>query len=369
MPGRDRARFQWLRQLMEFQKDVADPDEFLDGVKVDLFSDEVYAFTPRGDLKVFPRGSTPVDFAYTVHSEIGRRCSGARINGVIAPLDYRLRNGDTVEIITSNSQEPSRDWLSFVQTSRARTRIRAHIRDEEHQRSLQLGRELLERQMHKRDLSYQRLVKSGEIDRAVKHFRLSNPDELLAQIGFGKLGAAEVVDALLAEANPAAERALKPGLIEKTVRKVTRADDKAGIVIGDVEESLVRFAKCCSPLPGDAVTGWITRGRGVTVHRRGCKRALELEPERRIECRWSSASNVRLPVTLRVVTADRPGILAHLSRSFNDGGVNIAEANCKASVNGRSLNTFQFLINDVAKLRNLMRSLQKIDGVYEVERL
>ena len=222
--------------------------------------------------------------------------------------------------------------------------------------------------MHKRDLSYQRLVKSGAIDRVVQHFHLANADELLAQIGFGKLSAGETVDAILADANPEAERALKPGLIEKTVRKVTRADTN-GIVIGDVEEALVRFAKCCSPLPGDAVTGWITRGRGVSVHRRGCKRALELEPERRIECRWSRVSKVRLPVTLRIVTADRPGILAHLSRSFNDGGVNIAEANCKASVNGRSLNTFQFLIDDVTKLRTLMRSLSKIDGVYEVERL
>jgi GTP pyrophosphokinase len=368
LPGRDRERFQWLRQLMEFQKDVVDPEEFLDGVKVDLFSDEVYAFTPRGDLKVFPRGATPVDFAYAVHSEVGLHCSGARVNGVIAPLDYRLHNGDTVEIITANAQKPSRDWLAFARTARARSRIRAHVRDEEHQHSVHLGRDLLERTMHKRDLSYQRLVKSGEIDRAVRNFHASSTDELLAQIGFGKLSAGEVVDAILASANPEAERALKPGLLEKTVRRVTRADSQ-GIVIGDVEEALVRFAKCCSPLPGDAVTGWITRGRGVTVHRRGCKRALELEPERRIECRWSRGSNVRLPVTLRIVTADRPGILAHLSRSFNDGGVNISEANCKASVNGRSLNTFQFLINDVGKLRILMRSLSKIEGVYEVERL
>ncbi len=368
LPAHDLARFQWLRQLMEYQEDVSDPEEFFDGVKIGLFSEEVYAFTPRGDVKVFPRGSTPVDFAYAIHSKVGQHCSGARVNGVIAPLDYKLHNGDTVEILTSTSQEPSRDWLGFARTARARNQVRSHIRDEEHRHSLQLGRDLLERQMHKRDLSYQRLVKSGEIEHAVKHFHLANADDLLAQIGFGKLEAADAVDAILAAAQPGAEHALKPGLLEKTVRKITRAD-ASGVIIGDAEEALVRFAKCCSPLPGDAVTGWITRGRGMTVHRRGCKRALELEPERRIECRWARASKIRLPVTLRVITADRPGILALLSRSFNDGGVHISEANCKASVNGRSHNTFQFVIEDVTKLRTLMRGLSKIDGVYEVERL
>jgi GTP pyrophosphokinase len=367
----DAALFRWLRELMEYQKEVRDPEEFFDGVKVDLFADEVFVFTPKGDVRVFPRGSTPIDFAYAIHSEIGDHCSGARVNGALVPLRYKLHSGDTVEILTSPSQRPSKDWLSFVQTARARVRIRGQIRGDERQRSLQLGRDLLERQLHKRDLSFQRLLKSGEIERVSKNLHTANADELYMQIGFGHVSPTQVVEALFPPESPEtekAEKALKPGLLEKTVRRVTGRDDE-GITIGGVHDVLVRFAKCCSPLPGDPVTGWITRGRGVTVHRRGCKRALDLEPERRVDCKWSKSAKLELPVTLRIVTADRTGILASLSRQFNDSGVNITEATCRASVEGRALNTFQFHVDDVSKLRALMRQLSKIDGVYEVDRL
>jgi GTP diphosphokinase / guanosine-3',5'-bis(diphosphate) 3'-diphosphatase len=364
----DAKKFQWLRQLMEYQNEVKDPEEFFDGVKVDLFSDEVYVFTPKGDVRVFPRGSTPVDFAYSIHSEIGDHCAGARVNGAIAPLGYKLRNGDTVEILSSPNQHPSKDWLTFVQSARARARIRSYVRDEERKRSVKLGRDLFERQMQKRDLSYSRLVKSGGVDSAVKRFRVRDADELFAQIGYGRVGAVQALDAVVPTEDAEAQDALRPSLLEKTMRRVTRRDHNEGIVIGDMDDALVRFAKCCSPLPGDPVTGWITRGRGVTVHRRGCERALELEPERRIECKWAKSSKVDLPVMLRIVTADRPGILASLSRQFNEDGVNITEATCRASVNGRALNTFQFNIDDVQKLRALIRHLLKVDGVYEVER-
>jgi GTP pyrophosphokinase len=233
---------------------------------------------------------------------------------------------------------------------------------------VKLGRDLLERQMQKRDLSYTRLIKGGGIDKAVKKFRVKDTDELFAQIGYGRLSATQALEAVMPAEDPQAQESLRPSLLEKTVRKVTRRNEKEGIVIGDVDDALVRFAKCCNPLQGDPITGWITRGRGVTVHRRGCERALELETERRVECHWAKSSKVELPVMLRIVTADRPGILASLSRQFNEDGVNITEATCRASVNGRSLNTFQFNINDVAKLRSLMRHLSKVEGVYEVER-
>jgi GTP pyrophosphokinase len=363
----DAKKFQWLRQLMEYQNEVKDPEEFFDGVKVDLFSDEVYVFTPKGDVRVFPRGSTPVDFAYSIHSEIGDHCAGARVNGAIAPLGYKLRNGDTVDILTSPNQHPSKDWLTFVQSARARARIRTFVRDEERKRSVKLGRDLFERQMQKRDLSYARLVKNGGVETAVKRFRVHDADELFAHIGYGRVGAVQALDAVVPAEDAEAQDALRPSLLEKTMRRVRR-DSTEGIVIGDMDDALVRFAKCCSPLPGDPVTGWITRGRGVTVHRRGCERALELEPERRIECQWAKSSKVDLPVMLRIVTADRPGILASLSRQFNEDGVNIVEATCRASVNGRALNTFQFNIDDVQKLRALIRHLSKVDGVYEVER-
>jgi len=365
----DAARFRWLGELMEYQREVKDPEEFFDGVKVDLFADEVFVFTPKGDVRRFPRGSTPIDFAYAIHSEIGDHCSGARVNGAIVPLRHKLHNGDTVEILTSQSQRPSKDWLAFVQTARARVRIRAEIRNEERQRSVHLGHDLLERHLHKRDLSYQRLLKSGDLERAATALHAANVEDLCQQIGYGHVSPQQVADVIIPPERPDVDKALRPSLLEKTVRKVTGKDGDAGVVIGGINDVLVRFAKCCSPVPGDPVAGFITRGRGVTVHRRGCKRALELEPERRIDCSWARDAKLHLPATLRIVTADRPGILASLSRQFNDSGVNIEEATIRPSNEGRSVNTFQFHVDDAGKVRALVRKLSKIEGVYEVDRV
>jgi guanosine-3',5'-bis(diphosphate) 3'-pyrophosphohydrolase len=363
---KDAARFAWLRQLMEFQQDVADPAEFLDSVKVDLFADEVYVFTPKGQLKVFPRGATPIDFAYSVHSEVGDHCAGARVNGAIVPLRYSLHNGDTVEIITSPQQHPNKDWLDFVTTGRARSRVRAFIRTEERRRSIKLGRDLVERAFHKKDMSFSRFQKSGEAERVATHFKVGAPEELFAAVGYGRIAAQEVYDAAMEDESNAAS--LKPGFIERTVRKVTGSSSAGGIRIDDVDDVLVRFAQCCQPLPGDAITGWITRGRGVTVHRRACPKAMELDPERRIDVAWSEAIKIARPVALKVTTADRPGILANVSAAFTEAGVNIQEANCRVGTDGQAVNLFQFLVDDASRLQTLMRRIQGVDGVYSVER-
>jgi GTP pyrophosphokinase len=364
--AKDAARFAWLRQLMEFQKEVKDPAEFLESVKVDLFSDEVYVFTPKGHLKVFPRGATPVDFAYAIHSEIGDHCAGARVNGAIVPLRYTLRNGDIVEIITSPQQHPSKDWLEFVATGRARSRIRAYIRAEERRRSIKLGKDLVERAFHKRDMSFARFRKSGEADRLAEHFKVSSADELFAAVGYGRVSADDVYEAAVQKAK--APETFRPGFIERAVRKVTGGSNSSGIRIEDVDQVLVRFAQCCNPLPGDAITGWITRGRGVTVHRRGCSKAMELDPERRIDVAWSDSVKIARPVALRVTTADRPGILANVSAAFTEAGVNIQEANCRVGPDGQAVNLFQFLVDDAGRLQSLMRKIQGVDGVYSVER-
>ncbi|MFK7989823.1 MAG: bifunctional (p)ppGpp synthetase/guanosine-3',5'-bis(diphosphate) 3'-pyrophosphohydrolase [Sandaracinaceae bacterium] len=366
LDAKDAAQFAWLRQLMEFQKDVADPAEFLDSVKVDLFSDEVYVFTPRGALKVFPRGATPVDFAYAIHSEVGEHCAGARVNGAIVPLRYQLHNGDTVEIITSPQQAPVKDWLEFVATGRARSRIRAHVRDEERKGAVKLGRELVEREFHQHDHSFSRWLKKGDDVGVVSEtFKADSVDALFALVGYGKASAEDVYDAAV----PSAEtgQSLRPSFFEKTVRRVT-GKDGGGIRIDDVDDVLVRFAKCCNPLPGDNITGWITRGRGVTIHRRECEKAMEQAKERRIDVSWSDAVKVDRPVALRIATADRPGILANVSAAFTESGVNIQEANCRVGEDGSAVNLFQFTVNDVAKLRALMRRINQIDGVYDVQR-
>jgi len=370
LDAKDAARFAWLRQLMEFQQDVSDPAEFLDSVKVDLFPDEVYVFTPKGDVKTFPRGSTPLDFAYAIHSEVGSHCVGARINGAMVPLRYKLHNGDVVEILTNNSQHPNKDWLDFVATGKARSRIRAYIRSEERKRGMKIGRDLLEREMRKSDLSMSRFLKSDN-KKVYDRFRVGNADELFAQIGYGKVQPTQVVDVVAPKEDPKARESLKPGIIERTVNRV-RKEPSGGILIDGMDDVMVRFAKCCNPLPGDAVTGWITRGRGVTIHRRGCHKAMELDPERRVDVSWGTNNKNRkmeLPVAMRVTTADKPGILANVSSAFTANGVNITEANCRTSADGRAVNVFQFTLGDVGKLKALMRNIQRIDGVIDVERV
>lgn len=364
---KDAARFVWLRQLMEFQKDVADPEEFYESVKVDLFPEDVYVFTPKGDVKTFPRGATPVDFAYAVHSEVGHRCAGARVNGAIVPLRHKLQNGDVVDIITNQKHHPSKDWLEFVATSRARSRIRAYLRIEERRQAIKLGRELLEKEMRRRNLSLSRFWKSNRAKEVLKRFRTQTEEELYARIGFGKLELRSVMEAI----EPSEEKeldSLRPGFLERTVQRVARPNDTSGIRIQGMDNMLVRFAKCCNPVPGDPVTGWITRGRGVSVHRRGCPRVLELDSERRVPVTWDNKVSVDLPVSLRVMTDDRAGVLASVSSVFTANGVNINEASC-ISKDGRAENIFHFRVGDITRLRDIMRGVAKVGGVLDVERV
>ena len=364
---KDAARFVWLRQLMEFQKEVADPEEFYESVKVDLFPDDVYVFTPKGDVKTFPRGSTPVDFAYAVHSEVGHRCSGARVNGAIVPLRHKLQNGDVVEIITSKSHHPSKDWLEFVVTSRARSRIRTYLRAEERKHAVQLGKDLLEKEMRKKGISLSRFLKSKRAKEVFSRFRVGNEDELYARVGIGKIALPTVMEVV--EPSEDAERdSLRPGFFERTVQRVAGDADAGGIRIQGIDNMLVRFAQCCNPVPGDPVTGWITRGRGVSVHRRGCPRVLELDPERRVQVSWGDDVHVDLPVSLRVMTDDRAGILASVSSVFSANGVSISEASC-LSKDGRAENLFHFRVGDIDRLRDIMRGVAKVKGVLDVERV
>ncbi|MEM7138802.1 MAG: bifunctional (p)ppGpp synthetase/guanosine-3',5'-bis(diphosphate) 3'-pyrophosphohydrolase [Myxococcota bacterium] len=364
---KDAARFVWLRQLMEFQKEVADPEEFYESVKVDLFPEDVYVFTPKGDVKTFPRGATPVDFAYAVHSEVGHRCSGARVNGAIVPLRHKLQNGDVVDILTSKNHHPSKDWLEFAITSRARSRIRAYLRLEERKQAIELGRELLDKEMRKNKLSLARFLKSDRAKTVLSRFRTGGEDELYARIGIGKLALPAVMEAIVPSEEGERE-SLRPGIIERTVQRVQKSDDGSGIRIQGLDNMLVRYAQCCSPVPGDPVTGWITRGRGVSVHRRGCPRVLELDPERRVQVTWANDVSVDLPVSLRVMTDDRSGILASVSSVFSSNGVSISEASC-LSKDGRAENMFHFRVGDLSRLREIMRGVAKLQGVIDVERV
>ena len=372
---KDERKFSWLRQLMEWQQDLKDPTEFIETVKIDLFADEVYVFTPKGDVKALPKGATPIDFAYAVHTEVGNKCSGARVNGAIVPLRYQLRNGDTIEIITSPTQRPNKDWLKLAITSRAKTKIRHLLRTEQRERARTLGRDLLERELRKWGISLGKAQKNGELDKAVSELRAGTQDDLIALVGYGKLTAAQVVDVLVPEERrlkgPPEEPAPSGNPITNLFRKVTRrvVSQPTGIAVAGEGDILVRYAKCCAPLPGDAIIGFITRGRGVTVHTRDCQKALDLDPDRRVEVTWDGKTKAKRPVSIQVVCADKPGILAVISQSFTDAGVNISQAHCRATDDNKAVNTFSFSVQDLDQLKNVMRSIQKINGVFSVERV
>ncbi|HTM45187.1 MAG TPA: bifunctional (p)ppGpp synthetase/guanosine-3',5'-bis(diphosphate) 3'-pyrophosphohydrolase [Polyangiaceae bacterium] len=369
---KDAAKFSWLRELAQFQRDLKDPVEFLESVKIDLFPDEVYVFTPKGDVRVFPRGATAIDFAYAIHTEVGDHCAGARANGQMVPIRYKVRNGDVIDIITSSGRQPSKDWLDYCATSKARNRIRGFLRTEHRTKSINLGRELLESELHSAGMSMTKLLKNEpEMQRILTTLKQGTQEELLLQIGFGKLDPEDVVKVLSrtgTEERRETPEIFKSGAIEKLMRRVTgRA--QGGIRVSGVDDVLVRYAKCCNPLPGDAIVGFITRGRGVTVHRRECQKVLDTDPERRVEVSWGQKSKLSRPVSLRVTTRNAPGILAEVSQAFSEQKININEASCRTVDDGSACNVFTFMATDLQQLRTVMRAVAKVRGVMEVERV
>ncbi|MGQ0508296.1 MAG: RelA/SpoT family protein [Myxococcaceae bacterium] len=383
--SKDDEKFAWLRQLMEWQQDLKDPKEFLETVKVDLFTDEVFVFTPKGDVRSLPRGATPVDFAYAIHSDVGGRCVGAKVNGKIVPLRYKLKNGDQVEVLTSPQAHPSKDWLTFVKTSRAQQKIRAFIKQQQRDKSLQLGRELTDKEFRRFALNLNKLVKGGDLKQICEDMGFRTEDDLLVAIGYGKVAPIQLIQRFIpaeqiADAEPkprndgngtADSNSGIPGLsrVTEMAKKLVGRQKANGVQIGGVDDVLVRFGRCCNPVPGDPIAGFITRGSGVTVHTVGCEKALATDPDRRVEVQWNVSGDFKRPVTLRVLTADRPGLLADISNTFSKKGVNISQANCRATGDDRAVNTFEVTISDLKQLTDLMRTIERLQGVYSVERI
>ncbi len=360
----DEQQFAWLRQLLEWQQQLKDPNEFLETVRIDLFSDEVYVFTPQGDVQALPAGATPIDFAYAVHSEVGNRCQGAKVNGQLVALRHKLSNGDTIEIITSPHQRPRQEWLDFVVTGRARSRIRHVLKAEQVERARDLGRDLLQRELHKRSLSFEKLVKAGEIKSTARALGVRDLDGLLQAIAYGKLDARVVARQIsgLSEDEPEP----KPSLLRR-VLSVGRGT--GNVRVSGMENVLVRFAKCCAPVPGDSVEGFITRGRGVTVHAADCSKIFHLDPERRVPVSWESAPGEFRLVKVRVVSEDRPGLLAAVSNKISAEGVNIGSAQISTSDDRRAIQLFELSVKDRKHLEGVLRQISKIRGVLTVERV
>jgi GTP pyrophosphokinase len=362
-PG-DEQQFAWLRQLLEWQQQLKDPNEFLETVRIDLFSDEVYVFTPKGDVQALPAGATPIDFAYAVHSEVGNHCQGAKVNGQLVALRHKLSNGDTIEIVTSPHQRPRQEWLDFVVTGRARSRIRHVLKTEQVERARDLGRDLLHRELHKRGLAFEKLVKSGEIKTAARELDVRDLDGLLQAIAYGKIDARAVARQLSGASEDEPEP--KPSLLRR-VLAVGRGSGK--VRVSGMENVLVRFAKCCGPVPGDSVEGFITRGRGVTVHASNCTKVFHLDPERRVPVTWESAPGEMHRVKVRVVSEDRPGLLAAVSNKISAEGVNIDSAQITTSDDRRAIQLFELSVKDRKHLEGVLRQIVKIRGVLTVERV
>jgi GTP pyrophosphokinase len=357
--------FAWIRQLLEWQRELKDSREFLETVKVDLFPDEVYVFTPKGDVKSFPKGATPIDFAFGVHTDIGFTCVGAKVNSRLVPLRYELQNGDIVEILTDVKHRPSRDWLKLVKTPRARGRIKQWVKTEEKLRSISLGRDLLEKELRRMGKSPAQILKPETMATMLARSGFSVPDEFFATVGYGKLSPRQAMARLLPPEELPPEGEARP---ERKARQ--RPDD--GVTLLGAHDFLVHFARCCSPLPGDEIVGFITRGRGVSVHSADCPNVDQLfyDPERKINVSWDAAPTTPHQVKIRVtIGKDRPGILAAISTAISASKINIAQADVRVTEDRKGLNTFTLEVSDLKQLQSAMGAIRQIDGVMGVERI
>ncbi len=365
---KDVKRFAWLRQLLEWQQELQDSREFMDSVKVDLFSEEVYVFTPKGDVKGYPKGSTPIDFAYSVHTDIGHRCVGAKVNGKLVPLKYELKNGDIVEVITSPHHTPSKDWLKIVKSSRARNKIRTWIKTEERKRSVVLGREICEKDFRKYSVNLQKIQKSGDFKRIAAEFGFAGDDDLLAAVGYGKISAGQIIGKLLPDEKIQERAEHKESRLTAVINKL-KGKSSSAVEISGVDDVLVRFGKCCNPVPGDDIIGFITRGKGVTIHTADCQLALESDPERRIDVAWNKEKSSVLPVKIRVICHDVKGILANITMAITNCEANISSAHIQSTIDQRGENIFEVNVVDLAHLQKVMNAIMKVKGVIKVERL
>ena len=364
----DFQRFSWLRQLLEWQEQMQDPQEFLHSLKEDLFSTGMYVFTPKGDLLNFPKGSTVIDFAYRIHSEVGHRCSGARVNGQLVSLKYILRGGDTVEIITTEQQAPNRDWLKWAKTPRAKSKIRAWLKAQQRERSVVIGREILDGDLHRHQMDYSTLQRDGRIEGLTKELGLKDEEALLSSLGYGRITTRHVLAKLVAPDKLDLGPKKSGGSLESLFRLVSNQKRGMGIRVKGIDDVLIRFALCCHPLPGEPVLGFITRGRGVTVHTVGCPTILESDPHRKVEVSWEEDGQAPRAVKIEVTCVDQPGLLAAISSAITSAEANIARAQIRTFADQRALNTFEVMIKNSEHLKRVLHNISKVKGVFKAVR-
>lgn len=365
LKARDVQQFTWLRELLDWQKMETDSKEFMRSLKFDLFKDEVYVFTPGGDVKELPEEASPIDFAYMIHTHVGDKCSGAKVNGKLVPLSTPLKNGDTVEIITDQHRHPSRDWLRFVKTAKARTRINHFIRTEERTRSISLGKEMLEKLGRRMDINVQKALKEGAFEAVAEEFNLKEVDELLSQVGYARLTPRKILQRLQPKEVPEVEEAEVAPTPDDRIEQ-THANS---VGIKGVDDVLVRFARCCTPVPGEAIIGFISRGRGVTVHTSDCPNVQNLEAERLISVFWDGTEDKPYPARIKMIAKNIMGMMAKVSDLLMQEKVNLDAGVFHSMVDGMSEMEFTVEVRDIAHLYRTIDKLRALEGMVEVSRL
>lgn len=360
---KDESKFRWLRQLVDWQRELSDSLEFVDTMKLDLFAEEIYVFTPKGDVKNLARGATPIDFAFAVHSGLGLKCTGARVNGRMVPLATKLDSGDTVEIITAKNHQPSKDWLDFAVTSRARTHIRQFIRTQQREKSISIGRGLFEAECVRNKVTIEKTTASQEFRTYLESIKQENEEAYFTQLAFGNLLAADYFKAHGKQASDKDQE----NIIRRIFRKIGSRNRNL-IQVDNADDVLVTFGKCCTPLFGDAIIGYVTRGRGVVVHRSECPKIIDSEPERRVGVAWNQSMKEPRPARVKVVSEDRKGMLADITRVIAEHDVSIVKVLVKISIDGMATISLDLQVSHRDDLYKLLKELENIKGLIQAER-
>ena len=363
----------WLRETLEWQKDMQDPDEFLRTLKTELFEDEVYVFTPKGDIKVLPRGSTPIDFAYSIHAEIGNKTIGAKINSKMVPIITHLHNGDIVEVITSdNSKGPSRDWLTFVKSSGAKTKIQQWFKKAEREENIEKGKDIIEREIKKIGMQHSDLFKQEWIQAAMDRYKYNSLDDMYAAVGFGAISPVKIISRMLEEYHKEHdEESIEEKLEELSrVKPNVNKSSESGVIVEGIDNCLIKLSKCCNPLPGDNIIGYITKGRGVSIHRADCVNVKDLleDEERIINVSWYNDTKASYDVDIEIYANDRTGLLKDIVTAINDAKAKLMAVNSKANKERVAVTEVTIEVENKDELNKVLKILRKVDSVYDVKR-
>lgn len=364
-------KLSWLRQLLEWQKEMKDPKEFMESLKIDFFTDEVFVFTPKGEVINLPAGSTPIDFAYRVHTAVGNNCIGAKVDGKIVPIDYKLKNGNIVEILTSpNNNGPSRDWLKIVKSSQAKTKIKQWFKKEERAQNINRGKQLLEKEVKRQGYKLTEILKDEWMKNISNRLSLNSVDDLYAALGYGSITLSQIVTRLKENYREYYKKDNEKLNIAKKVKEKSRHDVTQGVTVKGVDNIKVRFSKCCNPVPGDEIIGYITRGRGVSIHRKDCANIADLNiKERFIEVEWDTDKKISYQAEIQIKASDRSGLLSEITQLLTQSNLSVTSLNARTNKEKLVMINMTLEIKDLEQLKNIMKKIKKFRGVIDVYRV